>query len=258
MLIIKTNDELNEWLADNYYFEEGYLLGINMNPLSIRLGNLIKGNFKAHTPKEILVYKIVPYSVIEWRYNEDCVPSEECCIEGIDVIESEEGISLNSLGIFHLIAKEIAVEKEGIVKTTFKPWLNMNEIRVQTGLKAVPHPNFWKQKLKEFGHDILFRYYCGHPKQPEELPYPNYSGYFIQLVDRIRHTKEGIYFAHISQKSNGTTFNFKNHDESLKLVWRDLNLIISSLPNAIIHCGNCEFSREEWQSYIGLSSEFGL
>jgi hypothetical protein len=126
----------------------------------------------------------------------------------------------------------------------------MNDIRVQMGLEAVPLPNFWKLKLKEFGHDIVFRYYGGRPKQPEELPYPDYSAYFIQLADRISCTKYGIYFGYISQKSKGTYFHFKNYDDSLKLVWRDLNLIISSLPDAMISCGNCEFSGEEWEKAL--------
>ncbi|MCS4162995.1 hypothetical protein [Sphingobacterium sp. BIGb0116] len=55
-------------------------------------------------------------------------------------------------------------------------------------LSEVPRPLFWKEKLSKYGHDILFRYYSGEERQPEQVPYPDYQGYYIQLADRISST----------------------------------------------------------------------
>ncbi|MGJ1435112.1 hypothetical protein [Sphingobacterium siyangense] len=55
-------------------------------------------------------------------------------------------------------------------------------------LSEVPRPLFWKEKLSKYGHDILFRYYSGEERQPEQVPYPDYQSYYIQLADRISST----------------------------------------------------------------------
>ncbi len=210
-LIVKTYEELDKWLSDNYYFEDGHILSIDRNPLSIRVGYNISGNYRANSEREILVYRITPFGIMEWAYDEQCfTPSENDYIEDITPIEAGVGVGLKFTApkILHLRAKEICIEKEKNIKTIFKPWISQKNLFVQSTLKKIPRPDFWRQKLKEFGHDILFRFYCGNQKLPEELPYPDYSGYFIQLRDKISHTKEGIFIRAPISKGERRIYSF--------------------------------------------------
>jgi hypothetical protein len=119
-----------------------------------------------------------------------------------------------------------------------------------TDLSEIPKPQFWKESLTKYGHTISFRYYCGDEKPPEQVPYPDYQGYYIQLTDRINSTQEGIFLKHLKIENGKLSLSFENKDEELKNIWDDLTLILADLPNAKINSGNCEFSGEKWKKYL--------
>ena len=252
-LSINTYSDLDEWLSENNYFEDGYILEIEKAPLTITIGYIVSGNYKANEERQILAFKLEPLKIIEWTYNESLfTPSADYCIEGIDPIDSPSGIRLKFVhgSSFSLVADSLKISEPYIITDTFKPWTSDNEISAVAEIDSVPSPEFWLEKLKEKGHDLFYRYIYGEIKPVEEIPYPDYSGYYLQMSDRINTTSGGIFVRHIKQNGKFTAITFEKQDKFLAPEWQDLTRVIASLNNIIIHCGNCQFTGTEWEQYL--------
>ena len=61
---LNTFCDLDKWLSDNFYFEDGHVLGVKENPLEIYVGYNVKANYKANSERHILSYKIIPHEFI--------------------------------------------------------------------------------------------------------------------------------------------------------------------------------------------------
>ncbi len=250
---IQTFNDLDKWLSDNFYFEDGHILAINENPLEIIVGYNVKANYKANSERHILPFKIIPSKFYEWTFDKDVANvGNDNYIEGIEACEVENGICLEfyTPATFRLVTNSLEIEEQELIKTTFKPWTSEKEMYLTTDLSEIPRPEFWKEELKKYGYDILFRYYAGDVRLPEQVPYPDYQGYYIQLVDRISSTQEGIFLKHLKVENGKLSLSFENKDEKLKNVWDDLTLILADLPNAKINSGNCEFTGTKWKQYL--------
>lgn len=250
---IHTFNDLDKWLSDNFYFEDGHILAIKENPIEIIVGYNVKANYEANSERHILPFKIIPSKVIEWVYDKEVVNiGDDNYIEYIETSEVENGVCLefSTPTTIRLVAKSLIIEKQELIKTTFKPWVSETEMYLTTDLSEIPRPEFWKEKLNNYGHDILFRYYAGDKRQPEQLPYPDYQGYYIQLADRINTTQEGIFLKHLKVENGKLSLNFENKNEELKNVWNDLTKILADFPNAKINSGNCEFTGTKWKQYL--------
>lgn len=245
--------DLDKWLSDNFYFEDGHVLAINKNPLEIIVGYDVKSNYQANSERHILSFKIIPSRIIEWSFNEEIITlGSDNYIECIEAIEVENGVCLefSTPTIIRLVTDNIFIEEQKIIKTTLKPWTSETEIYLTTDLTEIPRPEFWKDKLSKYGHEILFRYYSGDERQPTEVPYPDYQGYYIQLADRINLTQEGIFLKHLKVENGKLSLSFENKDEDLGNVWNDLTIVLADFPNAKINSGNCEFTGTNWKKYL--------
>jgi len=250
---IHTFNDLDKWLSDNFYFEDGHVLAIKENPLEIIVGYNVKANYKANSERHILPFKIIPSKIYEWTFDIDVTNVGDAnYIEYIEAREVENGICLEfaTPATFRLVTNSLDIEEKELIKTTFKPWTSEKEVYLTADLSEVPRPLFWKEKLSKYGHDILFRYYSGEERQPEQVPYPDYQGYYIQLADRISSTQEGIFLKHIKAENGKFSLNFENKDDELKDVWNDLTAILADFPNAQIKSGNCEFIGKKWKQYL--------
>ena len=250
---INTFKDFDKWLSDNLYFANGHVLAINENPLEITVGYNVKADYRANSERHILPFKIIPSKIIEWAIDKEKVNiGDDNYIECIETSDVENGICLEFFtpAKIRLVADSFIIEKQEVIKTTFKPWVSETEMFLTTDLSEIPKPGFWKEKLSKYGHDILFRYYAGDERQPEQLPYPDYQGYYIQLVDRINSTQEGIFLKHLKLENGKLSLNFENKDEELKSVWDDLTVVLADLPNAKINSGNCEFTGTKWKQYL--------
>lgn len=153
-------------------------------------------------------------------------------------------------GGFRLSANNLIIEEQELIRTAFKPWASEKELFLTADLSEIPKPEFWKKQLANYGHNISFRYYGSEEKTTEQVPYPDYQGYYIQLSNRIEPTKEGIFLKHLKVESGQLHLNFENKDDELKNVWDHLTLILSNLPNAKINSGNCEFNGPQWKQFL--------
>jgi len=250
---VHTFNDLDKWLSDNFYFEDGHVLTIKENPLEIIVGYNVKANFKANSERHILPFKIIPSEIIEWTFEKEVVNvGDDNYIESIEALEVKNGICLefSTPATIRLITDRLVIEEQELIKTTFKPWASEKEMFLTADLSEIPKPEFWKEKLSKYGHAILFRYYSGDKRQPEQVPYPDYQGYYIQLADKIDSTQEGIFLKHLKVENDKLSLSFENKDKEIKNVWDDLTLILADFPNAKINSGNCEFTGTNWKQYL--------
>lgn len=137
-----------------------------------------------------------------------------------------------------------------MVKFRFKPWLSPREVFASAPMNEIPRPSFWKQEFNELGYEILFRCYSGEGKQSQQIPYPDYSGYFIQLADKIKETQTGLFIRYVSMEDNIVNLSFFKYEENLDPLWISLTAILAGISNVKISCGNCEFSGEQWKQLL--------
>ena len=166
MILVKTYEELDNWLRKYHYFEEGHVLKIDMNRFVITIGMLISGNYEANTEKEILSFEITPINIFSCDYTPDFELPDDHYIESIEPIEADGGVGLKIFGppIFTLIAESFTISENDIIKSIFKPWISKRDIYMQAPMVEIPKPGFWQQKFKKLDYDIVFRFYAGESK----------------------------------------------------------------------------------------------
>jgi len=241
-------------LSDNNFFEDGHVLKVEMSPLRIQVGYDVGGNYEANSERIIKTFTLQPDQIKEWTFPSDgeFIPSADHYIESIEPIDVFPGIGLefSTPLTFRLVTNSITIIESGIIKTIFKPWVSDNEIFVTSSLVDIPRPEYWKDKLSSLGHEIVFRYYGSEVKLPGNLPYPDYSGYYIQVENRVDKNPEGIFIKHISKNGKSISLHFQNKDKQLESIWIDLTRVLSELQDAKVSSGNCKFDGDEWLKYI--------
>ena len=245
--------ELDKWLSDNYYFEDGHILTISENPIEITIGYNVKANYQANSERHILPFKIIPEKIIEWTYEKDIINTgDDNYIDGIDAVEIEQNICLefSTPTIFRLTTNKLTVEEQPLIRTVFEPWASDREMFLTADFNEIPKPDFWQQRLKQLGHNVSYRYMYSEEVSTEKVPYPDYQGYFLQLADRVNITTEGIFLKHLNVDNGRLSLGFENKDDVLKGVWDDLTRILSDFPNATINSGNCTFTGGQWKQFL--------
>ena len=140
---INTFNDLDKWLSDNFYFEDGHVLSINENSMEIIVGYNVKANFKANSERHILPFKIIPSKIIEWSYDKEMVNmGDDNYIECIETTEVEYGICLlfSTPVTIKLVAESLIIEEQELIKTTFKPWASETDIFMTTDFYEIPRP----------------------------------------------------------------------------------------------------------------------
>lgn len=254
MKILKNYEEVDKWLKEHYYFEDAWISNIDFETLTITTQRDVGGTYVAYTERLIESLQITPIRPLDLS-NLPPIPLESIIfLDGIETFAVTSGVGikflLDSGEDFQFNAEGLTVSDEEIIKSTYAPWTDDSEIFIETTMAEIPKPSFWKEKLKEYGHEIVFRCYGGEAKDPEKVPYPGYGGYYIQLIERINESKTGICIDHIHKRNGLIVMGLENGDDFLKKVWKDLTLIVSDLPNVKIECGNCEFTGKEWKEHI--------
>lgn len=130
-MTIQTNEDLERWLSDNYFFEDGHVLKIETNPLRIQVGYNIEGNYEANSVRVIRAFTLQPDQIIDWTLpdNSEFVASVDRYIEFIENIEASPNIGLlfcTPLS-FRLVTNSFTVTENELINTVFKPWISHDE-----------------------------------------------------------------------------------------------------------------------------------
>ncbi len=260
MTILRTYEEIDRWFSDNGHFEDGHILHVETNPMSLTVGYTTKGNYNAYSEHHIQPFKIIPSGILEIG-SLDLLDGNYFCVESIEPLETDKGVGIRITAsrFFDIVAESFTIQTEKLIKTTFQPWVNPDEISAFFPSHAIPTPAFWKEKFKEKGYNIVFRYYGGEEIKPEELPYPNYHGFFIQSPELIKGTLMGLFIRFVDINNGVVSLALEKRDEEIKdkeklekmaELWKELVQIVFGFSHVTIKSGNCEFAGNEWNDFL--------
>ncbi|MFF2754448.1 hypothetical protein ACFVR1_11970 [Psychrobacillus sp. NPDC058041] len=254
MLRIRKNADLVKWLNDNFGFEDGYVSDIKkIDKRTVRMciGIQVEGNYVAGTPKVLMEYTIIAKGVRNFKNNIQYDP--EHCIEGLFHIETTEGIGIevDLPETVQIYCEEICVEEPRYIRTITKPWVSDNHLYAKVPGWEVPRPVTWIVQLEKKGLRVSWRYGGSEIKLPEQVPYPDYSGWFLQETNKIQYTQFGIFIKHVHPEANGFSISIDNYNyEAEKDLWIALTQVIAEFPDVEIHIGNCKLTGTQWNNYI--------
>lgn len=116
---VHTFNDLDKWLSDNFYFEDGHVLASNEDSLEITIGYHIKANYRANSERHISPFKIIPSKIIKWSFDNKVVNvGDDNYIESIEAIEVENGICLefSTHATIRLVADSLVIEERELIK----------------------------------------------------------------------------------------------------------------------------------------------
>jgi len=249
---IDNRNKLKEWLDQNYWFEEGFISEINnsKNGLEIVIGYQTRGTYVAGEKQEIKEFTLKPNRLYDWTYKkEQFTPSKEFCIESIDLTEKGVGLKFETPSLFEMVCESIEISEPKITQTYTKPWTSNREFFITASLKEVPKPNYWIEQFEKYGIKTGFRYFASELIQSEKVPYPDYSGYFIQTLGEISKTEKGLFIKFVNIENGELRIGIENQDENEDL-FKIVQKIVSNWGNSIINSGNVKFIGAEFKDFL--------
>lgn len=260
MKLIDNINDFNIWLDENYGFEDGYVYEITtqqnqdgaIDSVEIRLGYQIKGTYQGGTPRTIKEYIIKGRNIKLWTFNKETAYNPEHCIEGLDIIDNCTGIGFEFYcpELIRLICGNVTIEGPFFKETVCKPWVSEREVFIHTKDKRIPEPIEWIKWLSESGFDVSWRHGYSEAKDVEKVPYPDYSGWFIQETCKISETQFGIFFMHIGFNNNKVSLHLIKYEDTSDELWNAVIKIFAIKSNVEILSGNCRFNGKQWLEYL--------
>ena len=249
---INNRDKLEKWLDQNDWFEEGFISEINdsISGLEIMVGYQTIGTHTAGEKEELKEFSLKPIGLTNWTYKkEQFTPTREFCINEINLTDKDVGLKFDVGSQFEMTCESIEISEPKITRTFTKPWISNNKIYIITTQKEVPPATYWIEKFEEHNIKIGFRYFAGKLIKPEKVPYPDYSGYFIETLNKINRNDKGLFFKSIRLENDELRIEIENGDENEEL-FNTIQSIISNWKNTTINSGNVKFTREEFKKFL--------
>lgn len=249
---INNRTKLEEWLDQNYWFEDGFISEINDSEhgLEIVVGYQTVGTYVAGEKQELKEFCLKPNGITNWTYKKDLfIPTKESCINGIDLTKKGIGLKFDTGSLFEVACESIEISEPRITQTFTKPWISNREFFITANSKEVPTPDYWIEQFEKNGIETGFRYFASELIQSEKVPYPDYSGYFIQTLNKISETQKGLFIKFIGLENGELRIGIENGNENKEL-FKTIQSIVSDWKNTTINSGNVEFTGKEFKEFL--------
>jgi hypothetical protein len=140
---------------------------------------------------------------------------------------------------------EIEVSDARYLDVITKPWFSDRDVYISADQGAIPSPDYWVQSLKGSGLEVGFRYLGGPLIQPENVPYPDYSGYFLQAVNLIPSTQYGVFLMSVKHADGRTKVALQNHNDGNDEIMNAMLRMLSDWTNLEVRSGNVHLQGPE-------------
>lgn len=252
--VFENNSDFGKWLESNYWFQDGYLLDYKVedskNIIYLKLAYQIEGTYEANTERTLKVFSLKAEGVSNNTELEEGEWSKGHCMEGLDIKDSR--IILFTLDVPKPVEIEcgsVTITQEPNKIEHVDPWLSEIEIFISVQGEKLPTPAEWLQWFSVQGHRLGWRYYSGEQKEASAIPQREYDVWYLQTVDQIPQTSQGLFFRNC--KDNGWSFDISfQRTELSDDVWCSLKQMILRFKNIEIRSGNCKFNNEQWRNSV--------
>jgi hypothetical protein len=248
---VNSKAELINWLDDNSGFKDGFiseLIKLDENTVQIRLGYHSDGLDIAGCPVILKEYVIIGTGLI--NINENFLINPNHLIKGITLIETSNGIGIeiDTTNMIHIFCEEWNIGDPICTTTISRPLISDYGVIVTVfGLK-LPKPKFWIEQLEKMGYSVGWKNGESDISLPEQVPYPDYSGWFLQ-DNKTNDTRLGIEVVSNLSEDNRFLIQF-NRIKAESDIWEALTRIIANFPGVEMGIGNCLFSGKQWIHYL--------
>ncbi|MFS1514409.1 hypothetical protein VQL36_18565 [Chengkuizengella sp. SCS-71B] len=173
------------------------------------------------------------------------------CVEGVVPIKLSVGIGIefDLPEMVQLHCEALYIDKPIYIRTITKPWVSEKYLFANVKNTILPKSFAWIKLLELKGFKTSWRYGGSEIKLPEQVPYPDYSGWFLQETNKVKDTEFGVFIENVKVENNGFYIAINRYESEINL-WLAVTKVIAELPNVQIETGNCEFTGEQWINYI--------
>jgi hypothetical protein len=253
----RTNEELEKWLDANTWFEDAELVGVDPLPddpasITIRLRIQTRGDNRAGSPRVVRDFELRATGVqqVSPAAPLSFVPGH--CCEGLETLDAAEGllfrIDVPDLLEVRCTELRIGAGEERTERT--KPWLGTREMGLTQPRAPTPSPAEWIRLFERQGLSVQWRIYGG-PGVPSPADAADYTGWFLQVPERIAAVAGGLYFFSCGQHEGAFHLHWRlMEDGDAGSLWAAARRVAAEFAEARIWCGNCEFSTDEWRDYL--------
>jgi len=248
--VFENNSDFGKWLESNYWFQDGYLLDYKVeeskSAIYLKIAYQIEGTYEANTERTLRIFSVRAEGVNSNTALEEGEWSKDHCMEGLDLKDS--CFILFTLDVpkpIEIECRSVTINQEPNKIEVVQPWLSETEIFISVQADNLPTPEEWLQWFSEQGHCLGWRYYSGEQKEASAIPRQEYDGWYLQAVDMIQQTSQGLFFRHCKDNGNSFDISFQRTELSDN-VWSSLKQVILRFKNIEIRSGNCKFNNEQW------------
>lgn len=218
--------------------------------LQVIESDLKAGSIAKYKKVSLRFNRIKKWNVIN-RNNTDFLNIHYCPLD-FDFKESSSiSFSVDIPAMLEVEADSVIVEEGDTFEKKIEPLLSDREFRAYVPNKEIPSPVEWINWCKEKQLAIAWRVWGDREKrEPESLPYPDYSGFFLQFENQLHDSEYGLFFGHVCKENTGFFLSIENENEEDKIYKAVSEIFISKFPDARISCGNCELSTKQWLKFL--------
>jgi hypothetical protein len=114
--------------------------------------------------------------------------------EGADLIELRDsfGVTLDVPSIVRLLARSFTFERLPEVSEVVEPWTSERDLHIEAASSHLPTPSDWIDALVREGVAADWRLYGDRPAPVSRVPKEDYSGWFLQRLERTSESNGGV------------------------------------------------------------------
>jgi hypothetical protein len=255
---LHSRQEFESWLCENGSLHDCRILRLDPPPGSdevppparaiIVLAYQIEGNYRANSRSVSKVFRLVLDGPRQYSLPSGGLHRADHCSEGIEILGEGTGpiaFEIDVPALLTVVCPNVIIEQLPDLIETVKPWLSEREIFLTARTTPMPTPNRWVELFEKQGQQVAWHIYGEKPKERGNIP-ADYQGWFLQFPAVLDQQHQGISFIHCRPTDAGFSVHIENHGASPSL-WLAAKRILGEFTDAEIHCGNCEFTAEEWR-----------
>ncbi|HEU4395528.1 MAG TPA: hypothetical protein VFS92_08165, partial [Planctomycetota bacterium] len=175
--------------------------------------------------------------------------------DGVFLVEDAPGVALDIAApdepCSRLVCERLVVVESRDREQRIAPFASGNWVSATVPRGELPSPREWVDIFHARGRDATWRYYAGEARAPEQVPAKEYTGWFLQLRERIPANDYGVFFAWAKTKGEGFELTLELQDDAVgESLWPVARSALAEFPLPTIQSGNCFFTAEEWRRFL--------
>lgn len=279
-MILRTRDEIEEWLSKKNYFEwtpslKAELIGsdIKISLIFEEQRNKVAGECFNQWDIQILInYKEIYQCFGNWDDEKKkvvAIKKNFTPTEFSKKINKTKNVSIkpadNVVGVHFddyvsdfpctIETKAIQILREDCKEMILQPQLSKYQISFTYLNEHFPSAKFWLDELAKEGVESTFIEYFLQPIDISKIPEYDYDKWTIRPLDSEPFSF-GIEICQIEreEQTKRLTFDLQSDtDEKLFEFFEKVKIVASKKPLVEIRCGNVLFTESEWKKYLEAS-----